>query len=155
MKLRRSQFMTESFQVLNRDIRMLLSVRFYPLILYAWPFLDIKGSNIVHYTYVTRNSIYMPRNAEIWHCTAYIFFSWLDMNTYTNVSTRKQCVRWGKQFDEARGGGGLLDETAKTEVPCHSRCGTIKIPPCSKSISMVANVCPFMQDKLCQHATYM
>ena len=23
----------------------------------------------------------------------------------------------------------------KTEVPCHSRCGTIKIPPCSKSLS--------------------
>jgi hypothetical protein len=28
-----------------------------------------------------------------------------------------------------------LDETGKTEVPCHSRCGTIKITPCSKAIS--------------------
>jgi hypothetical protein len=25
--------------------------------------------------------------------------------------------------------------TLKTEVPCHSRCGTIKIPPCSKVLS--------------------
>jgi hypothetical protein len=28
-----------------------------------------------------------------------------------------------------------LDETGETEVPCHSRCGTIKIPPCSKALS--------------------
>jgi hypothetical protein len=27
------------------------------------------------------------------------------------------------------------DETEKTEVPCHSRCDTIKIPPCSKALS--------------------
>jgi hypothetical protein len=26
-------------------------------------------------------------------------------------------------------GGGLSDETGKAEAPCHSRCGTIKIPP--------------------------
>ena len=31
--------------------------------------------------------------------------------------------------------GGPSDETGKTEVPCHSRCGTIKIPPCSKALS--------------------
>jgi hypothetical protein len=28
-----------------------------------------------------------------------------------------------------------LNETGKTEVPCHSRCCTIKIPPCSKALS--------------------
>ena len=28
--------------------------------------------------------------------------------------------------------GGHLDETSKTEAPYHSRCGKIKIPPCSK-----------------------
>jgi hypothetical protein len=27
------------------------------------------------------------------------------------------------------------DETGKTEVPCHRKCGTIKIPPCSKALS--------------------
>jgi Fe-S-cluster containining protein len=27
------------------------------------------------------------------------------------------------------------DETGKTEAPCHSRCGTIKIPPCSRALS--------------------
>jgi hypothetical protein len=27
------------------------------------------------------------------------------------------------------------DETGKTEAPCYSRCGTIKIPPCSKALS--------------------
>jgi hypothetical protein len=32
-------------------------------------------------------------------------------------------------------GGGPSDETVKTEVLCHSRCGTIKIPPCSKALS--------------------
>jgi hypothetical protein len=26
-------------------------------------------------------------------------------------------------------------ETGKTEVPCHSRCDAIKIPPCSKALS--------------------
>jgi hypothetical protein len=31
--------------------------------------------------------------------------------------------------------GVPLDETRKMEVPCHSRCGTIKIPPCSKAMS--------------------
>jgi hypothetical protein len=33
------------------------------------------------------------------------------------------------------GRGGPSDETGKTEIPCHSRCGTIKIPPCSKALS--------------------
>ena len=28
------------------------------------------------------------------------------------------------------------DETAKTEVPFHSRCGTINIPPCSKDVML-------------------
>jgi hypothetical protein len=32
-------------------------------------------------------------------------------------------------------GGGLSGETGKTEASCHSRCGTIKIPPCSKALS--------------------
>ena len=32
------------------------------------------------------------------------------------------------------GGGVPSDETAKTEALCHSVCGTIKIPPCSKAI---------------------
>jgi hypothetical protein len=27
------------------------------------------------------------------------------------------------------------DEAGKTEVPCHSRCGMIKIPLCSKALS--------------------
>ena len=31
-------------------------------------------------------------------------------------------------------GGGLLDETTKTEASCHRRCGTIKIPPWSKVV---------------------
>jgi hypothetical protein len=31
--------------------------------------------------------------------------------------------------------GGPSDKTGKTEVPCRSRCGTIKIPPCSKALS--------------------
>jgi hypothetical protein len=30
---------------------------------------------------------------------------------------------------------GPSDETGKTVVPCHSSCGTIKIPPCSKALS--------------------
>jgi hypothetical protein len=31
--------------------------------------------------------------------------------------------------------GSPSDETGKTEAPCHWRCGTIKIPPCSKALS--------------------
>jgi hypothetical protein len=31
--------------------------------------------------------------------------------------------------------GGPSDETGKTEAPCHSRCGMIKIPPCSNALS--------------------
>jgi hypothetical protein len=31
--------------------------------------------------------------------------------------------------------GYLSDETVKYEVPCRSRCGMIKIPPCSKALS--------------------
>jgi hypothetical protein len=29
---------------------------------------------------------------------------------------------------------GFSEDTGKTEVPCHSRCGTIKIYPCSKAL---------------------
>jgi hypothetical protein len=32
-------------------------------------------------------------------------------------------------------GAGLSDETVYTEVPCRSRCDTIKIPPYSKALS--------------------
>jgi hypothetical protein len=32
-------------------------------------------------------------------------------------------------------GAVLQMRPEKTEVPCHSRCGTIKIPPCSKALS--------------------
>jgi hypothetical protein len=39
-------------------------------------------------------------------------------------------------MSEATEWGGFSDETGKTEVPCHSRCGMIKIPPCSKTLSM-------------------
>jgi hypothetical protein len=31
--------------------------------------------------------------------------------------------------------GGPADETRKTELAWHSRCGTIKMPPCSKVLS--------------------
>ena len=31
--------------------------------------------------------------------------------------------------------GVSTDETAKTEAACHSRSGTIKMPPCHKAIS--------------------
>jgi hypothetical protein len=36
---------------------------------------------------------------------------------------------------EATEWGGPSDETGKTEAPCHSRCGTIKISPRSKALS--------------------
>jgi hypothetical protein len=39
---------------------------------------------------------------------------------------------------DSNGGGGArrpLDETGKTEALCQGRCGTIKIPPCSKALS--------------------
>jgi hypothetical protein len=39
----------------------------------------------------------------------------------------------GSEFYHAQ--SGPSDETGKTEVPSHSRCGTIKIPPCSKALS--------------------
>jgi hypothetical protein len=29
---------------------------------------------------------------------------------------------------------GSSDENGKTEALCHSRCGTIKIPPCPKAL---------------------
>jgi hypothetical protein len=38
---------------------------------------------------------------------------------------RGQAIKWG----------GPSDEAGKIEVPCHSRCGTIKIPSCSKVMS--------------------
>jgi hypothetical protein len=41
-------------------------------------------------------------------------------------TTPHQC-RAGIEFSK--------DETGKTEVPCPSRCGTIKIPPYSKALS--------------------
>jgi hypothetical protein len=46
-------------------------------------------------------------------------------------------------------------KTTKAEVPCHSRCGTIKIPPCSKALSAehrpkFCNPLPAMMTFLCQ-----
>ena len=45
--------------------------------------------------------------------------------------------------------GGLLYETPKTEALCHSRYGTIKIPPCSKV------VCDEHGPKFWRHSTAM
>jgi hypothetical protein len=42
-------------------------------------------------------------------------------------------VRIGPPHPLAIKWGGSSDETGKTEAPCHSRCGTIKIPLCSKA----------------------
>jgi hypothetical protein len=36
---------------------------------------------------------------------------------------------------EATEWGSPSDETGKTEALCHSKCGTIKIPPSSKALS--------------------
>jgi hypothetical protein len=44
-------------------------------------------------------------------------------------------VRIQVKIDPPHPLGGPLDETGKTKAPCHSRCGTIKIPPCSKAPS--------------------
>jgi hypothetical protein len=41
------------------------------------------------------------------------------------ASSKSDTILWGSP----------LDETRKTEVPCHSRCDTIKISPCSKALS--------------------
>jgi hypothetical protein len=46
------------------------------------------------------------------------------------ISATSLCVLHG-----ATKWGGSLDETGKTEVTCHCRCGTMKIPPCSKALS--------------------
>jgi hypothetical protein len=40
-------------------------------------------------------------------------------------------------FERGRGAAlGSSEETGKTKVPCHSRCGTIKILSCSKALSI-------------------
>jgi hypothetical protein len=39
--------------------------------------------------------------------------------------------------------GSPSDETGKTEASCHSTCGTIKIPPWSKALSIDLNLQPF------------
>jgi hypothetical protein len=44
-------------------------------------------------------------------------------------------VRIDPPHPHATDWGGPSDETGKTEVSCHSRSGTIKIPPCSKALS--------------------
>jgi hypothetical protein len=46
------------------------------------------------------------------------------------MSSTPPCV----SYKEATECGGPLDETGKTEVARHSRCGTIKIPSCSKAL---------------------
>jgi hypothetical protein len=37
----------------------------------------------------------------------------------------------------------VLRMRSKKPVPCHSKCGTIKIPPCSKAPSISLNFAPF------------
>jgi hypothetical protein len=46
-----------------------------------------------------------------------------------NIFSTPFCVMY-----EATEWGSLSDETGKTEAPCHSRCGTIKVPPYSKAM---------------------
>jgi hypothetical protein len=48
----------------------------------------------------------------------------------SNRSSASPCESW-----EAIEWGSPSNETGKTETPCPSRCGTIKIPPCSKALS--------------------
>jgi hypothetical protein len=53
---------------------------------------------------------------------------WSVLEYYSRSSTSlcvsKEATKWGS-----------ANENGKPEIPCHSRCGTIKIPPCSKALS--------------------
>ena len=33
-----------------------------------------------------------------------------------------------------------MDETEKNKALCHSRCGTFKIPPCSKALDLMSSI---------------
>jgi hypothetical protein len=59
----------------------------------------------------------------IWHLSLYL-------SPGQNRSSTSPCVS-----QESTEWDSPSDETGKTEAPCHSRCGTIKIPPCSEALS--------------------
>jgi hypothetical protein len=63
----------------------------------------------------------------------FYFISLYSISTLMNLentSSASPCVSY-----EATEWGGPSDETGKAEGPCHSRCSTIKIPPCSKTLN--------------------
>jgi hypothetical protein len=62
------------------------------------------------------------------HLSAYCENTLNDLCYYR--SSASPCVSWKTTV-----WGGPSDETWKPEDLCHSRCGTIKNPPCSKALS--------------------
>jgi hypothetical protein len=60
----------------------------------------------------------------------YAIYRCLLVRIQVGIGPPSPCVS-----EEAIKWGGPSDETGKTEVPYHSRCDTIKIPPCSKALS--------------------
>jgi hypothetical protein len=53
------------------------------------------------------------------------FLHHMDVSCLVNATVVVRGLLWGS----------ALDETAIMEVPCHSRCCTLKIPSCSKTLS--------------------
>ena len=63
------------------------------------------------------------------NCYTRSIFSHCSVGTQVRVDSSLTITWSERRFNQ----GGPSDETAKTEFPCHSRCGTIKIPPWSKT----------------------
>jgi hypothetical protein len=70
---------------------------------------------------------------DIWSCAdhAFVIESLEGYKHRIEVVMKKLTINAEKVTEW----GGPSDGTGKTKTPCHSRCGTIKIPSCSKSLS--------------------
>jgi hypothetical protein len=86
----------------------------------TWWHLSLRDSWAGHYTIYNQSITY---NTRYYECVVVPSNTTIEDPGKNRLSTSP--CEWG----------GPSDETRKTEVPCHSRCGAIKIPPCSKARS--------------------
>ena len=109
-------------------VRAWFRVILYKYILNAWE------GNMEH---VTQRK--PPRSTLVFSGWQFPMLPSRAVNIYKMFVTRFRLpaarVLYGNMSSEATKGGGPSDETVWSEVPCHVRYGTIKIPPGPRIIS--------------------
>ena len=105
----------------------------------------------VHIILFLINYMCVEKILDIWSKSESLFPSKISQYHHNGFVSplNYQGFLWRSSAPLARGKrrlnwGGLSDETWETEVLCHSRCGTIKIPPVSRPLPWFCILSPIL-----------